>query len=135
VRGNDAARISMSRYRAAVAIVLLPVLTACAHVHVDPDGSTRIFGFVNVTIPAAPSSTERPSLNVPTLSATTWGLGWFSSPLGASLSLGYSQESITRIGISDASGTTVLEVPQGRSAAQRATNFVEARVTFAGVPQ
>jgi hypothetical protein len=111
VRSSDAAEIGLASCRAAAAVVLLAVLTACAHVHVNPDGSTRVFGFVAMTIPPAPLSGALPQSQAPTLSATTWGLSWFSSPIGASLSLGYSHESITRIGFPDVDLATRCVAP------------------------
>jgi hypothetical protein len=72
---------------------------SCSHVRVNEDGSTRIVGFVAMTLPPPANAAELKKTSTPVLSATSWGLSWFGSPIGYSLSLGYTRDSITRIGL------------------------------------
>jgi len=83
----------------AFALSMAFAAASCSHVHVNEDGSTRIVGFVAMTLPPPPNEAELKKTSTPVLSATSWGLSWFGSPIGYSLSLGYTRDSIARVGM------------------------------------
>jgi hypothetical protein len=86
----------ITRWRRIVASALaLCVLcsAACANVRVNADGSVTLIGFLEATLPAASVAGAAQQQ----ISATTFGVMLFSTPVGSSLAMGYSRETLTTI--------------------------------------
>ena len=79
-------------FRLAALVAAAWGLGGCAHVEVLSDGSTRVTGFVRMTIPAAIPLGQR---GAETLEVTTIGLGILSTQGGGGISLGYTSDRIT----------------------------------------
>jgi hypothetical protein len=89
------------RHVAALALILGLALSGCSYVSVNADGSVRMVGLFSVTLPPkdlefAETSGESPTA---TVAAATFGMAWFTTPIGSSFSIGYSRESFTAVGL------------------------------------
>jgi len=90
----DRGRISEARTRAAdIATVVLAtaaLLPGCAHVWVDPDGTRRVIGLVNLSLPPQSSSKSAGEA----IRSQAIGLSFSASEAGSAFVFGYSDTTL-----------------------------------------
>jgi len=75
------------------AMLAAGLCSGCSALYVDAEGRRHVIGFVALTLPPADAA----SAAADTLRMRTLGLALTSSPVGSSITLGYSDDTLTAI--------------------------------------